>query len=624
MSDKKTSIKKSDLPKELLGCPMVDIKFAKIGKKLDYELSYPYPSASICYIEDSADFVLLGVSGVGLQRNVNNFADSLSSFDKEIKNYIKTNYDADSAKKLTPKRFIATSIKSYGLLIKSSALAHGLNVLVRSENLKYTEVDEEYDGMIFRVVFDDNKSDIYQVKGDNYIQLDISDAQFDALAQIWREKELKYGVIDIKQNVVVNPEYDRIEYRDVENGLIVRKDSLCGVIDGKGNKLSEIRYTDVGNLSDGLRAVLVGDKWGYMDNHGNMVIKPTFKNCFGFHKGKAWAAKSSKYGVIDKTGNFVVEPKYTPKMYYSDNHNTGIMIFAENRKQGVVDNTGRIICEPQYEKIYENSDYIELVMPNGKSFISDFDGNIISGPYENILRLGSERVAVKINDLWGVTDFSNNYVINPEYDEIKGLLGAEKYGYLRVSKDGKIGVMDLDGNVIVSPQKCSYLQYANEKYLILYKGARNPKVSLIDYNGNVITKETYDGIEMVGENLIMVKIGKQYGICDFSGNFIIEPKYYYGDVWHGIFRAKVEDKYVDSDYVIFDAATGEQHPFNRMYIGSKIEDKGYAIVGLCYDDKKLFGLINKDGETVIEPIYNSIDYLNDELIYVELLPNMNK
>lgn len=77
--------------------------------------------------------------------------------------------------------------------------------------------------------------------------------------------------------------------------------------------------------------------------------------------------------------------------------------------------------------------------------------------------------------------------------------------------------MDFNCNVIVKPQVASYIDYASEKYLILWQGERNPKAMLIDYAGNVITKETYDRIELVGENLIIVRIGDQYGVCDFLG-----------------------------------------------------------------------------------------------------------
>lgn len=413
MSYKKQS-RTNNLPKELLGFPLVDIKFDKVGKKLDYNLSYPCPTASVCYIEDSADYVLLAVSGKGQQSNKWSFADSFESFSKEIKDYIKRNYDKDSAKSLSPKRYILTKIESYGFTIYESSfpdiIAHGLNLLVGSENMKYTSAGEEYDGMIFRVVFNGDKSSIFQVKGDELISLNITDDQFDCLAEIGKEKEPKRGIIDIDQNVIVNPEYDW--FRRYGECLTVRKNGLYGVMDRNGNNLSEIRYTDIKEQSDGLRAVLVGDKWGYIDNCGNMVISPTFKDCFEFHNGRAWAAKSSKFGVIDKSGNFVVEPAYVPKKYFNTN-DSGVLIFVENRKQGAVNNHGKIICEPKYEEVHFSCDGLIMIMRDGSCYTSDFDGNIKAVPYERKILLGNGLFKVEINGLWGVVDSEDKVVLPP-------------------------------------------------------------------------------------------------------------------------------------------------------------------------------------------------------------------
>lgn len=613
---------KTNLPKELLGYPLVDIKFAKVGKKLDYNLPYPFLTVSICYIEDSADYVLLGISGKGQQRGISSFADSYASFTKEIKDYIKNNYDTDSAKSLSPKRFISTKIEPYGFTIGWNCpdiIAHGLNLLVRSENMKYTSAEENYDGMIFRVVFDGDNSSIFQVKGDEFISLDITDDQFDCLTKIWKEKDPKLGIIDIDQNVIVKPEYDY--FRTDGECIIARKDNLYGVIDRNGNNLSEICYTNIRNQSDGLRAVLVGDKWGYIDNCGNMVISPAFKECFDFHNGRAWAAKSSKFGVIDKSGNFVVEPAYVPKKRNSTN-DSGVLIFVENRKQGAVNNHGKIICEPKYEEVHFLCGGLSMIMRDGSRYTSDFDGNIKAVPYESKYLLGNGLFKVEIKGLWSVVDSEDKVILPPEYKEIDaiGPLYKDKR-YLTAKKDNKVCVMDFDGNVIVKPQVASYIGYASEKYLILWKGERKPKASLIDYDGNVITKEIYDGIKLVGENLIIARIGDQYGICDFLGNFVAQPKYYYmGDPYNGMVSASLENDLYTDKRVVIDVATGDLLPYYDMcnpslsQCYSEDDPDSYARVSVKRDGEELYGIIYKDRTVVVEPIYQFLEFMGTGLI----------
>ena len=60
---------------------------------------------------------------------------------------------------------------------------------------------------------------------------------------------------------------------------------------------AEPQFTDVGNSFDGgLIPVCVGNKWGYMDQTGEMVIHPQFNYAFPFHEGKA---------VVDMAENFL-------------------------------------------------------------------------------------------------------------------------------------------------------------------------------------------------------------------------------------------------------------------------------------------------------------------------------
>ncbi|HPF56020.1 MAG TPA: WG repeat-containing protein, partial [Clostridiales bacterium] len=81
-------------------------------------------------------------------------------------------------------------------------------------------------------------------------------------------------------------------------------------------------YDEVRNFSDGLAAVCINDKWGYIDKTGKVVV-PIKYGFVGssyslydgdqdgdFSCGLAMVRMNGKYGYIDKTGKEVVPLKY--------------------------------------------------------------------------------------------------------------------------------------------------------------------------------------------------------------------------------------------------------------------------------------------------------------------------
>ena len=70
------------------------------------------------------------------------------------------------------------------------------------------------------------------------------------------------------------------------------------------------RFEDMRAPSAGLAAVMVGEKWGYLDRKGTMVVPPRFEHVTDFAGGLAAAQEGGKYGFIDKTGAWVVPPRF--------------------------------------------------------------------------------------------------------------------------------------------------------------------------------------------------------------------------------------------------------------------------------------------------------------------------
>lgn len=67
---------------------------------------------------------------------------------------------------------------------------------------------------------------------------------------------------------------------------------------------------DAGMFSEGLAAILVDRRWGFIDPQGQTVIKPQYDEARGFHDGWARVTLNGEICYIDRKGKVVLRPKY--------------------------------------------------------------------------------------------------------------------------------------------------------------------------------------------------------------------------------------------------------------------------------------------------------------------------
>ena len=71
-------------------------------------------------------------------------------------------------------------------------------------------------------------------------------------------------------------------------------------------ELSEIiskKYDDAGSFSEGLAAVEINGKWGFIDHTGKEIIPLKYDDAGSFSEGLAPVKLDGKWGQIDKNGN---------------------------------------------------------------------------------------------------------------------------------------------------------------------------------------------------------------------------------------------------------------------------------------------------------------------------------
>jgi len=72
----------------------------------------------------------------------------------------------------------------------------------------------------------------------------------------------------------------------------------------KGEYPIQPQFDEVGFFSEGLPAVKVGAKWGFVDGKGKWVIPASFDGAGYFSEGLAAAKIGERWGFINKSGPF--------------------------------------------------------------------------------------------------------------------------------------------------------------------------------------------------------------------------------------------------------------------------------------------------------------------------------
>lgn len=103
-----------------------------------------------------------------------------------------------------------------------------------------------------------------------------------------------------------------------------------------GEWVIQPRFESAGDFADGLAAVSLGGKWGYIGKNGSCSIPFKYEQGGVFVDGLARVKLFERWGYIDKTGATVIPFKYAMATDFSN----GLARVSSNGKTGFIDKTG--------------------------------------------------------------------------------------------------------------------------------------------------------------------------------------------------------------------------------------------------------------------------------------------
>lgn len=167
------------------------------------------------------------------------------------------------------------------------------------------------------------------------------------------------------------------------------KGNKWGFVDGAGHIVIDAKYRMADQFEEG-RALVWGERNGYIDERDQLVMELP-QDCtvaFRLKDGVAWfrSDNNGKYGCLDRDGKLIIKPKYNRVGNFCEGLarvNLGarsMRVGFEGGKWGYVDKTGREVIPLQFDEADDFSGGVARVVTQNRVSLIDREGKYVSKP----------------------------------------------------------------------------------------------------------------------------------------------------------------------------------------------------------------------------------------------------
>lgn len=244
--------------------------------------------------------------------------------------------------------------------------------------------------------------------------------------------------------------------------------------------------------------------------------------------------------------------------------------------------------------------------------------------------------------IYGYINNKGLFVIKPRFK----IAYDFKYGVAIVSENNKFGAIDDNGEYIVKPIYDNIREFKEKRAVVNLNG----DIKVIDNKGNVITRNDYDYIGDFNNGLALVAKSYEnneyrYGYIDLNGEEVIPIKFLMGyDFKDNVGLIKLDNKkyalinkkgeilntynheiiygYNEKIMIFADNSDGPYGYINSkgveiikaIYSEVTAFKDGVVVVSYDKDYRKHYGLIDKEGKYIFQPIFSNILNLGEGMI----------
>ena len=332
--------------------------------------------------------------------------------------------------------------------------------------------------------------------------------------------------------------------------------------------------------------------------------------------------ENDQYGVIDKQGNNIIDAKYTKIII--PNPEKDIFACWENETITMFNSKG--------EKLFNDFDEVEPIKLKNVASSLNYEKSVLK---------------YKKDNLYGLIDYEGKVITKNKYTKIENLQPVE--GKFIVEKDSKLGVIDLKGNTLVKTEYDSIISdgyytkqdhYKKSGFIVSNTTNDGYRYGYINYTGKKILDVKYNELNRISELddlYIIASDNGKYGVYknnkniikndyqsilydENTNNYIVQKNKKYGVIsLDGKEKISIENDNIDSRGIYLYAKKQNENNvydkegnkvdinYNRSVYNTENED--YKITTILNNNITYYGIIDKNGTTLVNETYRYIEYL---------------
>jgi hypothetical protein len=220
-----------------------------------------------------------------------------------------------------------------------------------------------------------------------------------------------------------------------------------GLVDADTRPLTPVQFDAITWTGADARNVKIDGKWGRLGLDGRWLLEPRFDYLSG-HANLFVASIDGKRGFMRSGGSWLIEPKFDAAGLRRDNETafvtiagaTGVLRLAD--QSWVVPPRSGVMCDIN------------------NTIMSQTDGTraMLSRTGETWIDIGAERIGVSVdyglltflkNGKWGLVDTAGQIIVGPRFDE-PALFSPDLRGVAWAKRDNRWCAIDRRGSVVAS------------------------------------------------------------------------------------------------------------------------------------------------------------------------------
>lgn len=392
--------------------------------------------------------------------------------------------------------------------------------------------------------------------------------------------------------------------------------------------------------------------YGFIDHDGKVLIDFIYEEADIFEDGIARVAIRSdsgdlRWGAIDENGEYLIEPKYNTLLAFSE----GLALAGEDKMVGYIDRQGNQIIAPTFSRGSSFENGRAVVDYSGVQQIINAKGDVLYPAVPERLESINEHLFIRYKNIWGDSEIIdlNNQAYHNKYYEINPVLSIKQTAENRYQKyrgddtfwyqlkdsysSPTYQLMNNKGEIVFEALK----EPEDDKDLVTINGFTvidtGSRLHVIDAQGNIRLSGMFDEINpVIEDDLAIVKQNGQYYYYRLLPNkqkrlavpWLSKDNPKPDTIGELAFDQGFDKLGSFSEGLAFAEADGWQGFIDKSgnkVLGGRVEDvpydwavpfyKGMAIYGT---KNHKFGVINKQGETIIPATYDSLSYCGSHFI----------